>query len=411
MKNNVAYMGRFDDVTIQSNVVVAIILSNLLFTYPSVLSLFLPIPSVQIITPIYTGLYLLSLVYCCRSIYYNKLLLECFAIQLLTWGIFSVLNQDEVYITRIVFLLNGFFALVCLWNYRGAFHQFQSVYVKLIAILCCGGTIAFVLVLFNVISPLLTYENLDGREGLFYGLTCTNAQLLNVIRYSGIFDEPGAMAFWGMMALIINEFSLQNSKLEKVIILCLVFTFSMAYYIQLFFYVIFFKIHTLKQIVGIFILLSLIITGIFMTKDSEFDLYTPTIMRFEMDDSGNLKGDNRSGAAEIAREKFFQSPIIGNGPSITSYGEYMADNQYENLATDGIVGTIVMYLPLLVLLPLHNKKILGAIFILTLGYLQRPFHQNFMHAFMLYMLSYTFIDYNKSLVRSKWKKQIQKSLS
>lgn len=379
------------------NIVIAIIISNIFFTYPSVLSLFLPIPSPIIITPIYTCLYLIILVKKIRIQRQSHLLWQCFTIQLATWIILAIINKDSIYLTRSIFLINGFLAINCLWNYSNAFSQFQIIYIKLIAFLGTSGVISFILVLVGFLIPFFTYENLDGREGEFFGLTCTNARLGNVIRYAGIFDEPGAMAFWGIMALIINEFSYQNRTLERIIMICLIFTFSMAYYIQIFFYIIIFKIKTINQGIKLMAIIFILISGVLITKDSEFDLYTPTIMRFEMNDHGELKGDNRSNAAMKAKNYFISSPFIGHGPSITTAGDYMADNQYENLATDGIIGTVVMYLPLLILIIHPNKKVLGGLFILALGYMQRPFHQNFMHAFMLYVLSYTFLKYKNNL--------------
>lgn len=395
------------NICVSKNIVVYTILSNLLLTYPSVLSIVLPIPSVTVITLLYTCIFLFFL-YLKRLYHYDRLLSQCFLIQLATWSILGIINHDSVYSTRIVYLINTFLAILCLWNYSDAFNKFQRVYVRFIAVLCIGGVMGFFLALFDLLPPLITYENLDGRPGEFLGVTFTNARWGNIIRYSGVFDEPGAMAAWGMMALLINRFSSYNRNFEKIIMFCLIFTLSMAYYIQLFFYIIFFKIKNLKQCFSVIMLTSSLIFCIILTKDSEYDVYTQTILRFEIDDGGNIKGNNRANAAVIAKEKFLLSPFIGNGPSITTKGEYLADNQYENLATDGIIGTMVMYLPLLVLVMTRNKNILKALFILALGYMQRPFHQNFTHAFILYLLSYTFIEYNKNLFNQKWEKIYQK---
>ena len=297
--------------------------------------------------------------------------------------------------------------MICIWNTKESYRKFENTYITFIAILGIGGVIAFFLVLFNMITPLFTYENLDGRIGYFYGFTCTNAQLANVIRYSGVFDEPGAMAFWGMIALVINQFSIQNKKLERIIIICLIFTFSMAYYIQIFFYIIFFKIKSFKGLLWMVSILLIAISAIRLTKDSEFDLYTPTVMRFEIGDDGELNGDTRSDSSKIAKIYFIDSPIIGNGPSITTKGEYMADNPFENLATDGILGTFVMYIPLILLLYPYNRQIYLGLFIIMLGYLQRPFHQNFMHAFILYFLSYIFLQYKISSAIKNEKRESQ----
>ena len=377
---------------------VFIILCHILFIYPSVLPFFLPIPSVTILTGVFIIIYSTIILFLrCISLP-CKFLNQCFLIQLITWIILSFLNKDPVYITRSVFLINSFLVMICMWNTKDSFRLFDEGYVKLITILGIGGVIAFILVLFGYLNPILTYENIDGREGFFYGFSCTNAKLGNLIRYSGIFDEPGAMAFWGIFALIINRFTINKQYFETIIIICLVFTFSMAYYIQIFLYFVCFKVHKVKSFLKLFLFITILISAVGLTKDSEFDLYTPTVLRFEMGDDGELNGDNRSSSAKVAKKHFIDSPLIGKGPNITTTGEYLADNPFENLATDGIIGTIVMYLPLLLLLFPFNKEVSKAIIIIMLGYLQRPFHQNFMHAFMLYYISYTLYQYKKNYI-------------
>jgi hypothetical protein len=45
-------------------------------------------------------------------------------------------------------------------------------------------------------APLLTIDNPDGRPASLYAFTMTNDVLGNLIRPAGIFDEPGALAFY-----------------------------------------------------------------------------------------------------------------------------------------------------------------------------------------------------------------------
>jgi hypothetical protein len=45
-------------------------------------------------------------------------------------------------------------------------------------------------------APLLTIDNPDGRPASLYALTMTNDVVDNLIRPAGIFDEPGALAFY-----------------------------------------------------------------------------------------------------------------------------------------------------------------------------------------------------------------------
>lgn len=261
-----------------------------------------------------------------------------------------------------------------------------------------GGTVAFFLILLTGMPPLFEFTEFDERTGYCFGLTTTNAYFFRIIRYAGFFDEPGQIAFWGIWALIFNYLFFKNRKFEKVLSICLIFTFSMAYYIQMFFYILFFKIRDKKNIFNLLIVLGLVGGVIYSTKDSDFDLYVLTFKRFEADDSGKLKGDNRSDLAELAEDVFLQNPVFGAGARhVADDFPYMNANPFFTLAVDGIVGTINTYLPLIFIICLNFKRrdLIKAIFILVLGYLQRPYGIPFIFPFTLYsfvMLSY--LKYN-----------------
>lgn len=309
------------------------------------------------------------------------------------WVLFAICHGDSSYITRIMYLITSFVAISCLCNREKGLILFLKFYNNFILVMAICGAIAFVLSIVGLLSPIFEYENVDGRTGYCLGLTCTNAIFGNIIRYSGFFDEPGAMAFWGVFALIFNRLFFKNTKYEVALIVCLLFTFSMAFYIQLVFYILFFYVN-LKKVKNVFLislLLAIIGGGIYLTKDTEFDLYKYTFGRFEVDSStGKFVGDNRSDLMESAKVEFLKAPWLGVGAQNIEKRElYIADNPYETLANDGIIGTFNIYLPLLVIMLYglrRNKNIFYGALILAMGYLQRPFHVNIIHPMMLYML-------------------------
>ena len=91
--------------------------------------------------------------------------------------------------------------------------------------------------------------------------------------------------------------------------------------------------------------------------------------------------------AEEAKQTFMSNPFFGIGAKKMDEGTYMGDNPYETLAKDGIIGTVVTYLPLLFLLYKYRRKdVLSAVIVLSAGYAQRPFHMNLIHCLFLYML-------------------------
>ena len=287
--------------------------------------------------------------------------------------------------------------MLCLHNTIGGVIRFVKLYNYIILLMAIGGAICFFMVFLCSFRPLFEFQNVDGRTAYCFGLTCTNTYVGNVIRYAGYFDEPGAMAYWGIFALLFNRLFFNNRRYEWLLIFCLIFTFSLAYYIQVFFYLIFFSIKRSRDVLLLIGVLSLIIGGIFLSKDTDYDVYRFTLYRFEINETtGQFEGDNRSGLSEKAKTQFFKAPILGIGAQNMDAIDYMADNPYEILAKDGIIGQIVTYLPLIFIAVYGlktNKKYLYASIILALGYLQRPFHVDIIHPIMLYMFFSSTIEY------------------
>lgn len=252
-----------------------------------------------------------------------------------------------------------------------------------------GGSCTFFLVLLLSSTPLFEFTNPDGRSCYYFGLTCTNFYLGNIIRYSGFFDEPGAMAYWGIYALLFNRLFIRNNKFERLLMICLILTLSLAYYIQFCLYILFFKIESLKRLCGVLLISSVMVGAVYLSKDTPYDVYRFTLFRLEKNEmTGTMQGDNRSDLSETAKKYFITSPVMGIGAKKSTEIEYMADNPYEILAKDGIVGMIVTYLPLIIVFFAYYKKrsILYVLIILSVGYLQRPFHVDLVHPMMLYLM-------------------------
>lgn len=331
-----------------------------------------------------------------------KKLLSIVFFQCCIWVLFTICHGDSSYITRIMYLVISLMAITCLCNENAGLSLFLKLYNNFILLMAICGTLAFFLSITGILSPIFEYENMDGRTGYCFGLTCTNAVFGNIIRYSGFFDEPGAMAAWGVFALIFNRLFFRNFKYEITLIICLLFTLSMAYYIQLAFYILFFYVDftKIRDVLLIGLTLGILAGGIYMTKDTELDLYQYTFGRFEIDPAtGKLSGDNRSNLMDLAKVEFAKSPWIGVGArSVEERNLYIADNPYENLAYDGVIGTFTIYLPLLIIMVygiLRNRNYFFGAVILAMGYLQRPFHVNVIHPMMLYMLFVMVVNHSK----------------
>ncbi|MCQ2167241.1 MAG: hypothetical protein MJY69_01035 [Bacteroidales bacterium] len=309
-------------------------------------------------------------------------------IQFVAWTIYSAVHLDTAYWSRCFYLAFTFLVFLALYNFSDI-HSFVKVNVILVTIQAAMAAIAFFLVLSGILEPLFEYSNLDGRTGYCYGLTCSNFVLGNIIRAAGYFDEPGALAFWGVYSLIINKMFIKNRVIEITLIIGLIFTLSMAYFIQLALYLLFF--YSKKPQVIIPICLLLVTGGIIVAgqgRDSE--IYTLTIRRFERGSSGKIES-SRDDLTHMAKEQFKVHPILGTGVKEMEKLPYMADNPFETLATDGIVGTFIIYLPLLFVLAdkkSFSKEMFISVMILMAGYLQRPFHVRLIHYIFLFSFCY-----------------------
>lgn len=391
---------------IKRNWAVILIFLVLASFYPYVFTQFLPIPGVKLLSVLFLLLIFLSfLVFKHRIRLFPPLFNYLFIIQNIFWLFFFYYHSDTSYITRIVLTTVAFSALLFMYNVDQGLLYFLRIYNKWILLMAIGGTVCFFLVLLFSFTPFFEFNNMDGRSAYCFGLSCTNVYIGDIIRYSGYFDEPGAMAYWGIFALISNRLFIKDWKLEKWLIVCLIFTFSLAYYIQLSFYLLFFHMTKLRHAFGLLLGLIIVFGAIYLSKDTPYDMYQYTFYRFEMNEkTGTIKGDSRSDLMEMAQKQFEKAPIMGIGAGNMAKMEYMSDNPYETLAKDGIVGTFVTYLPLLLIicLGLKSRTYLFSAVILLLGYLQRPFHVDFIHPTILYMLTILIVEHSGFKIKSLW---------
>lgn len=360
--------------------------------YPFAFCQFMPLPAINILGMLSFLILAGLLVLRRRLITFPLAFNIIFYIQLLVWGAYSVYHSDSSYITRFVFLSVAYMSMLFIYNYslKGVL-GFLNTFRWVIFAFAIGGTVTFFLVLFDLIEPLFYYTNPDGRVAAFYGLTCTNAFYGNIIRYAGFFDEPGAMAYWGVFSLIVNRLFFHDMKYERCLMICLAFTFSMAYYIQLCLFLLFVKNKIRALLIFLIVVLSFLLC-VHLTKDTDYDISALTIGRFEMNSrTGDVAGDNRSDLSKLAKEQFLKAPILGIGATRMNEIAYMADNPFEILAKDGIVGEVVTYLPLLLIIGWGIKKrrteCLIIVLILFVGYQQRPFHVDLVHPMILYALT------------------------
>lgn len=380
----------------RDKVVVFTIFFALLCSFPYTFPRFFPIPELTIITVIELVILLLvfSTIKDTRPL--PKPFIYICLTQFVVFSFLFILHGDTFYLMRFaLFVVLTFFTLYVVHNSLGitSFVHINNIWLVIQAVL---GFIGFFLIFRNAISPFLVSTVGDYGTDYFYGITTTNAIIGNIPRIAGYFDEPGAFAQWGIYALILNKINPRyNRKIEILLIFGLIVTFSMAYFVQLAIYLLLFSFSRIKKLISVVLVLFIGVFIAYKYIPEDTDLYLLTFKRFEMSE-GQLE-TNRDDAVDIAKAYFKESPVFGKGYSnLVESGTYFYDNPYETLASSGIVGTLALYLPLIaILLRYRQNGAWQAAIILAIGYLQRPFHIQYIHYLMMYLLFLTCYYINK----------------
>lgn len=297
--------------------------------------------------------------------------------QCVVWVIYSIIHGfDTSYYTRILMLLITYLFLEI--QISSGHHEFIKTYNVWLVFQAIAGTIGIVLVLGNILHPILEFREMDMRPGYFFGLFTTNTYLDGLVRNAGFFDEPGALAFWGIYALLLNKLFVNNRKVELLLIFGLLSTLSLAYFIQLTLYLCFFYSNNWKKAI-VYMLVFFVAIKLLASFNDQMDAAIFGRIAYNKE-TGTIQGDNRSPLMDMCLDIFKTSPLIGKGAenliAISAQTQkFVGANAFTTLASDGIIGQIIILSPFFYLLALSRKdKRFGwAFVILITGFLQRPY--------------------------------------
>ena len=200
-----------------------------------------------------------------------------------------------------------------------------------------------------------------------------------VIRIAGFMEEPGALALLLTFSLILNELTLRSILLRILFVIGGLLTFSLAFFISLFFFIVFwiFNVKNIKlsRIVISFMItvpLSLAITALYKSELVQenaalTDMVEWSISRFSYDqEKGIFQGDNR-----FQRSFDANSYLFGDGLSVTNVSSPQA-----LLMRYGIITSIMvfLFLPFLFYRMIFNHGYVSSLlwFIIFINLLQRP---------------------------------------
>ena len=325
-----------------------------------------------------------------RLSYTNKVMLFFIFINILYYFFTMYYHSDNTAISQIIPLFVIVLVYLVITKICG-FEMFAKSYVLLIIIIGLSGVLAFFLGLIGKL-PILGYIGNEEIHSINYLFTFSNAVFnrdgdFQLIRVAGYFDEPGTFAFYITFGLLINQLIFKNAKYEKLLILSGIFTLSLAFYIALFFQLLFYK-NWLKQYLRLFVIVGSILVLFNSLKNSVpiiGFLSLATVDRFDKSDDGTIKGDNRSIYFEKGFVFFGEKPLLGHGKEevLTNarFLGYDPSSFVGFLVFYGIIGTIIIFsFYLYQFTYLFNVRkelvidvfILKIIFIEALLYIQRP---------------------------------------
>lgn len=360
-----------------------LILLMLLGSYPYVFHILFDLPDDRFMGILF--LILVSLFTLFSNKHFCELpsaLINLMVVQSVVWGMYYVMLSDTSYLVRIFFILLAGLSIAYLLK-EGRMVRFTKLYNYSLAVQGVLGVVAFFLVLVNILQPIFVHYYSEYRYLYCYGITCSNAVLGNIMRVGAFFDEPGAFAFWGVFALLFNKYTYDNQKLEIVLIVSLLFTFSAAFFVVLPVYLLCFYYNKMRSMFAIALILVPIVYITVNNLSGNSDFAHITIDRF----SGGEIRSTRYDQTDYTKELFERSPVFGIGAKNMEQFTESTDNPYEVLAKDGIVGFFFTYLPLFFVSFKYrkDKRVLFGTLVLMLDYMQRPFHINEMHFFILYL--------------------------
>jgi hypothetical protein len=165
-----------------------------------------------------------------------------------------------------------------------------------VLLLLVGGVVAVVYTFLGG-QPLMDVQ-VGYRTTHLYLTTFSFATIGNIIRPSGIFDEPGALAMYVGIVTMFNDTLRQNQKLNLLIIVLLLFTGSLAGVALAAWYVISSNLMRSKRKVGLVLISISAAVVVVLSFVAPTNLVTTTLDTFYSDrfriENGRLAGDNRS---------------------------------------------------------------------------------------------------------------------
>ncbi len=300
----------------------------------------------------------------------------------LSTTLFKVLEFGEPFFFKInVYLILTFSILSVVRN--NEIVVFTEISSKFLLIFLIGACIAIALNIIGL-SYIYSYVAANGREQFFYYTSFGHLHGA-VLRPSGIYDEPGTLAFMLASILVLRRIFDLNQKHSLVLLFLGFSTFSVAYVVFSFFYLFSMNLNG-KNRRTTFLLILVFITG--SSFSGFIDLFQSAVInRVEIGGDAIHVSGGRQSLMELAQYNLSTTRdayLWGVDPFCTINNEaclskgYMSENPLAPLAEHGlfIAWPYYLFLSLLVILSFKGRKYLIYLAIGSI-FLQRPYLLNY----------------------------------
>ena len=148
---------------------------------------------------------------------------------------FSFIFTGHKYYYHKIIIMVGGLMLLQLVDVKVGMFRFFILYNRWVLFMAILAVIGFFLSMAGM-PPVYVFPSTEDSRLISSWIVTFSKQITQgsgFIRPAGFFDEPGALGYWGIYTLVINKLFIKDSKLEKWLIIALLFTFSMGYYSQI----------------------------------------------------------------------------------------------------------------------------------------------------------------------------------
>ncbi|MCM1489658.1 MAG: hypothetical protein NC095_02360 [Muribaculum sp.] len=198
-----------------------------------------------------------------------------------------------------------------------------------------------------------------------------------IARFNAFFLEPGHQALLSTFMLIANRFRIKECKWSIILLLSVIFSFSLAGYLLLFLGFVLLKINSIGKAIAVATVTALLIIGgrTYLGEDNSLNVLI--LERLEKDDSQGIKGNNRfAGDTDFVFERSLESGEAWFGISDKVNMDLILGAGYKIYVIQyGIIGALLALFFYISLIPPNPdyRYTLAFLIVLTTCFLQRAY--------------------------------------